>query len=140
MGFVVDRITEDLVARSRDNYRMFRENDPAFVERLDPDIAWHVPDTLPFGGDLHGVMEVFEFFAAMNELFEDAYPEPEEFLAAGDKLVVLGTWRGRARSTGIRVELPFAHVSQFRDGRLVYFRNYIDAAKVLQSVEGPASG
>ena len=40
----------------------------------------------------------------------------------------------------VHVELPFAHVQQFRNGKLVYFRNYIDAAKALQSLEGPAPG
>jgi ketosteroid isomerase-like protein len=83
---------------------------------------------------------VLEFVDNMGRLWEDAYPEAEEFLPAGDKLVVLGTWRARARSTGVRVEVPFAHVSQYRDGKLVYFRNYIDAAKVLQSLEEAPSG
>jgi hypothetical protein len=119
---------------------MFQESDPAWVDLLHPEIEWHVPDTLPGGGDLHDPLEVLGFLDTMSGLFEDAYPEPEEFLPAGDKLVVLGTWRARARSTGIRVEVPFAHVSQFRDGKLVYFRNYLDAAKALQSLEEAPSG
>jgi ketosteroid isomerase-like protein len=83
---------------------------------------------------------VLAFFETVSGLWEDARPEPDEFLAAADKLVVLGTWRARARSTGVNVELPFAHVQQFRAGKLVYFRNYIDAAEALQSLEGPATG
>ena len=138
VGAVVDPITEELVAQSRDAYRMFRENDPAFFDLVDPDVEWHVPDTLPGGGDLHGTLEVLEFLDTMSGLWDDAYPEPEEFLPAGDKLVVLGTWRARAKSTGVRVEVPFAHVQQFRDGKLVYFRNYLDAAKALRALEeGP---
>jgi hypothetical protein len=139
VGAVVDPITEELVGLSREAYRMIRENDPAFFDRVDPEIEWHVPDTLPGGGDLHGTVEVVEFLEAVGGLWEDAYPEPEEFLPAGDKLVVLGTWRARARSTGVRVEVPFAHVHQFRDGNLVYFRNYTDAAKALQALEEPPS-
>jgi len=140
VGTVVDPITEEVVRLSRDGYRMFRENDPAFLDRMDPEIEWHVPDTLPGGGDLRGPLEVVEFLDTMSGLWEDAYPEPEEFLPAGDKLIVLGTWRARARSTGVRVEVPFAHVHQFREGKLVYFRNYIDAAKALQSLEEAPSG
>jgi ketosteroid isomerase-like protein len=79
-------------------------------------------------------------FATVSGLWENALPEAEELLAAGDKLVVLGTWRARARSTGVHVELPFADVQQFRAGKLVHFRNYIDAAKALQSLEAPAPG
>jgi len=140
VGADVDPITEELVEQSRDGYRMFRENDPGFLDRMDPEIEWHVPDTLPGGGDLHGTMEVLEFLGTTSGLWDEAYPNPEEFLPAGDKLVVLGTWRARARSTGVRVEVPFAHVQQFRDGKLVYFRNYIDAAKALRSLEEAPSG
>jgi ketosteroid isomerase-like protein len=71
----VDPITEAVVGLSRDGYRMFRENDPAFLELLDPEIEWHVPDTLPGGGDLHGHLEVLEFVDNMGRLWEDAYPE-----------------------------------------------------------------
>jgi ketosteroid isomerase-like protein len=135
-----DPITDELVALARDTYRMFVEGDPAFLDAWDAEIEFHVPDTLPNGGALHGHMEVLAFFETVSGLWENPRPEPEEFLAAGDKLVVLGTWRAQARSTGVDVELPFAHVQQFRAGKVVYFRNYIDAAKVLQSLEGPASG
>lgn len=118
---------------------MFRENDPAVLEGLALDIEWRVPDSLPHGGELHGQWEVLEFWDAMSELFEDAYPDPEEFLPAGDKLVVLGTWRAVARATGVRVEVPFAHVVQFRDGKLASFRGYMDSWKALRSLEEPAS-
>jgi ketosteroid isomerase-like protein len=67
-------------------------------------------------------------------------PEPGGVPSGRRQLVVLGTWRARARSTGVRVEVPFAHVQQFRDGKLVYFRNYIDAAKALRSLEEAPSG
>jgi len=135
-----DPITDELVVLARDGYRMFGEGDPAFLDNWDPEIEWHVPDTLPGGGDLHGPAEVLAFFETVSGLWENPLPEPEEFLAAGDKLMVLGTWRARARSTGVEVELPFVHVQQFRGGKLVCFRNYIDAAKALQSLEGPAPG
>lgn len=136
----MDPITAELVERSRDGYRMIRENDPTFLDLVDPNVEWHVPDTLPGGGVLHGHLEVLEFMDTTSSLWSDAAPEPEEFLPSGESLVVLGTWRGRARSTGTWVELPFAHVQRFRDGKLVYFCNYIDAAKALQSLQDAPSG
>jgi ketosteroid isomerase-like protein len=130
-----DPITDEIVRQAEGSYRQFRENDPAFLDQIDEDVEWHVPDTLPGGGALRGQLAVLEFTDGMGRLWEDAYPEPEEFLPAGDTLVVLGTWRARARATGIRVEVPFAHVLRYRDGKLVYFYNYLDAAKALQSLE-----
>ena len=131
----MDRITDEHLARSREGYRLFRQQDPAFLDHWDPEIEVHVPDTLPRGGDLRGHAAALEFFAGIAELFEDPAPDPEEFLAANDKLIVLGTWRGTARSTGTRVEIPFAHVWQARDGKWVYFRNYLDAARALRALE-----
>lgn len=51
-----------------------------------------------------------------------------------DRLIVLGTWRATARATGARVDVPFAHVLRYRDGKVVYFRNYLDTATALQAL------
>jgi ketosteroid isomerase-like protein len=135
VAVVTDPITQDLVRQAEAGYRQFRENDPAFLDTIDPDVEWHVPDTLPGGGVLRGPLAVLEFMETTGGLWEDAHPDPEEFLPSGSTLVVLGRWRARARSTGVDVEIPFAHVLRYRDGKLVYFHNYLDAAKALQSLE-----
>jgi hypothetical protein len=130
----VDEVDEQTVRLAKETYRLFQEEDLAFFDRLDPDIEWHVTDTLPKGGDLHGIDEVIDHLEAVNEDFQ-GMPEPEEFIPAGDRVLILGTWRGRAKETGIQVEAPFAHLGRWRDGRLVDFRNYIDSAKVLRALE-----
>jgi ketosteroid isomerase-like protein len=130
-----DQITEDVVRQSEETYRMFRDGDLGFFDRLDPDVEWWMPETVPHGGSHHGEAGVVDLLEGMGELFEDAYPDPEEFIPAGDRLVVLGTWRARARATGNQVEAPFAHLLFFRDGRLLSFRNYIDSARVVQALE-----
>ena len=136
MTGATDAITEELVQQARAGYEQFRANDPAFLETIDPDVEWVVPDTLPGGGVLLGPLEVLEFLDRTSQLW-DAHPDPGEFLPAGDRVLVLGTWRGVARATGVRVEIAFAHVLAYRDGKLVQFHNYLDAAKALQSLEPP---
>ena len=49
----------------------------------------------------------------------------------------LGTWHARAHKTGRTVAVPFAHVYEIRDGKIVYFRNYIDSSEALESLEEP---
>ena len=137
---VFDPITDELVRQTRDGYRMVREHDAAFLDNIDPGVEWHVSDTLPRGGVLRGSWAVLEFMEAVDKPFEGATPDAEEFLQAGDRLIVLGTWRGTARATGVLVEVPFAHVQQFRHGKIAYFHNYIDTAKVLQSLEEAPPG
>jgi uncharacterized protein len=140
MGPVFDQITDELVELTRAGYQMIRDGDPAFLDLIDPDVEWHVPDTFPGGGALRGHWEVLAFLDASAQIWEDPHPEPHELLPSGDTLVVLGDWCGRARATGISVAVPFAHVSRFRGGLLVYFRNYIDAAEVAKALEVPPSG
>jgi uncharacterized protein len=132
-----DPITDADIERSRVLYRKFREGDPSAFDDWDGDVEIHVPKAIPGGGDLRGVLEFLEFTAAVGDRWEDAYPEPEEFMAAGDKLIVLGTWHGRARNTGRTAAVPFAHVYEMRDGKVVYFRNYIDSSEALESLEEP---
>jgi ketosteroid isomerase-like protein len=130
----VGEVEEEIRRLSEETYRMFRDGDPGFLERLDPDIDWHVTDTLPEGGDLHGVTAVMDYLEAFDEDFEGK-PDPEEFIELGDRVLVLGTWRGRARETGVQVEARFAHLGRWRDGRLLEFRVYIDSAKLLRALE-----
>ena len=141
MGAATDPITDALVEQSRDVYRMFSEQDPAFLDALDPDVEWHVPDTFPgAGGVFHGTWEVLACLEAIGDLFDARSPSPKSSCSAGETLIVLGTWRARARVTGVLVEVPFAHVLRFRDGKLVYFRNYIDSAEPLKALEASPSG
>jgi ketosteroid isomerase-like protein len=134
-----DVVTDEVVQRAKDGYAMFQRHDPAFLDGLDPEIEYRVPDTLPGGGHLRGQWEMLAFMDTVAGLWDDPRPEPEEFLPAGDKLIVLGTWRATAKATGVSVEVPFAHVLQHRDGRLASVRVYMDAAKALRSLEATPS-
>ena len=94
-------------------------------------------DVVRLSDEMYVMSEVIEFWEAMGELFEDAGPYAEELIPAGDRLLVLGTWRATVRRTGARVESRFAQVLGWRDGKLAEFRNHMDTAKVLQALEGP---
>ena len=80
----------------REGYRMFRDGDPAFMDRYEPDAEFIFPATLPSGGTYAGPWEAMEFWTTVGELFENPYPDPEEFLRVEDRLIVFGTWRARS--------------------------------------------
>jgi hypothetical protein len=58
-----------------------------------------------------------------------------EMLVYGDTILVLGTATGVGRKTGIRLEVPFAHVWVTREGQIVEFRQYIDPARFLAAID-----
>jgi ketosteroid isomerase-like protein len=103
------------IDRIRDGYRLFIENDPSFLDAFEPDATLVFPETLPNGGTYASPLEALEFWNRIGELFENPRPEPEEFTREGDLLVVLGHFQGRARKTGVRVALRFAHIYRLAD-------------------------
>jgi ketosteroid isomerase-like protein len=53
---------------------------------------------------------------------------PREMIEQGETVVVLGTLAGRAKQTGKAVKNEWAHVFKFRQGKVVFFQEYIDTA------------
>jgi ketosteroid isomerase-like protein len=118
----------ELVRRS---YVAFARDDlDAVLADMDPEIEWHQAQGLPHGGFYRGVDEVRRnIFDPLDEEWWDEFTaDPDEFLDAGSEVVVLGRYRGIAKETGKRLDVPFVHVWTVRDGRAVRFRQFLDTA------------
>lgn len=106
------------------------------------DIEWSSPDTLPWGGTRHGHDGVRTFASIFQDHVEGPWADPDDFLDAGDRVVVLGRLRGRARASGQSFEVHFAHVWTLTDGMASRYRGYFDSAPIiaaLQQGEEPAA-
>ncbi|HSD24632.1 MAG TPA: hypothetical protein VLB79_09925, partial [Solirubrobacterales bacterium] len=65
------------------------------------------------------------------ELFEPHYDEIHDL---GDgRLLAIGKIRIRGRGSGVETEVPSAPIARFRDGLLVYFRDFGDAAAAREA-------
>ena len=112
-------------------YEAFARGDlEAVVADMDPAIEWHQAQGLPHGGLYRGVEEVrASVFGPLEaEWWDEFSSDADEFLLAGEEVVVLGRYRGRAKRTGRRLDVPFVHVWSFRDGRAWRFRQFLDTA------------
>jgi len=123
-----------LVQRS---YVAFERGDlDAVLADMDPDIEWHQAQGLPHGGFYKGVDEVrrniFEPLDA--EWWAEFSATAEEFLDAGDQIVVLGRYRGVAKGTGKILDVPFVHVWTVRRGKAVRFRQFLDTAGWVEAL------
>ncbi len=65
-------------------------------------------------------------FTRLGTGWEGYTVTPEEFLDAGDRVVVLGTYSGIYKATGREVRAQFAHVWGVREGRIRSFQQYTD--------------
>ena len=111
---------------------------PGVLDRLGDDIEWRIagPSELPYAGIHRGREEVSRFFQTFSQAAEFEVFEPREYLAKGDKVVVLGQERQRIKATGRVVETDWAMVFTLRDGRITRFRNYVDSRDVSPTIAG----
>ena len=103
------------------------------LAQLDPDVSWRTPGApdLPTGGLRHGIPAVREFFPLLLNTFDLAEFQPHDFLAAGDKVVVLGTSREGPKGSGRLVDFRWVHVFTFRNGRIVAFEEPADVSELV---------
>lgn len=96
---------------------------------LSPSIRWTEAAGGPYGGVYVGPQQVLEqVFMKLGTEWEGFSATPHEFVASGDTVVALGEYGGIFKGTGKRLQVPFAHVWKFRDGRAVSFEQITDTA------------
>jgi hypothetical protein len=75
-----------------------------------------------------------EWVKTMDEIWEDGRHEPEEFVDAGDFVVVVLRVRARRRDIGVPFDMPLFHVFEMRDGKIQRGTAYLDKAEALEAV------
>lgn len=132
-------MTGDNLDVIRGGYEAFGRGDiNALLELFDDQIHWVTPGPpeLATSGKRTGRQAVAQFFAAVNEVFDIQRFEPKEFIAQGDRIVVLGEEAARVRSTGKLVELDWVHVFTMSNGKVVAFQEFFDTAAVVAALSG----
>ena len=103
---------------------------------LTHDIEWVLPETLPWGGAHHGHAGIASFADVVEEHVGGIWADPDDFLSADDRIVVVGRMIGEARATGREFEVPFAHVWALTDGVPSQMRGYYDTAPITAALAG----
>ncbi len=130
---------EELVGRL---YQALAAGDAATVdELLAPDFDGHFARLMPLGIGGHKVGAVAareQGWWAIGRAFSVRI-EPEEWIACADgRLLVIGRYIGRARSTGQPFEAGFAHLWRAQDGRLLSVHQFTDTASWAAALTPPA--
>lgn len=130
----------ELVAREQENtklveqiYEHFKRGDiKALLNLLSVNIEWQLPEieNVPFAGKRRGHEEMGQFFESLVGTQEFQHFDPREFIARGDKVLALGHYACRVKSTGREFGGDFAHVFTVHDGKVIKFHEYMDTAAV----------
>jgi uncharacterized protein len=117
-------------------YNAFAVGDvPGVLAGMSPDIVWNeaenslYADRNPYVGPESIRTGIF---ARLDAEWDGFAVEPEEYLDAGDKVVVLGRYRAGFKATGKAMDAQFAHVWSVRDGEAARMRQYIDTLQAAR--------
>jgi ketosteroid isomerase-like protein len=106
----------------------------AVAETFDEQVEWWTSEEIPNGGTIKGRDAVIQSFAAIGDDWDEFTLEPEQFLDAGDWVVVRGKARLKAKASGQTIEERFAHVVEIRDGKTVRGEFHSDSAKEYKAL------
>jgi ketosteroid isomerase-like protein len=126
-----------LRAMSEENVEVVRRVFEAYVggdleeslKYTDPDVVWNPVEEAPRRGHdaVRSNMERWE------SDWEDLETTPEEFIDAGDAVLVTVHFAGRGRGSGIEVDARLYEVYRLRDGKIVRMDEFTERSEALEA-------
>jgi ketosteroid isomerase-like protein len=113
-----------------------RRDVEALLEELDPEVEWHPALPVLVGGEAtvyRGHEGVREMLRDLYEAFAENHVELSEIRYLGDRLVAIGRTRARGNESGAETESPWAGVTEYKDGRAIRIRTYLDPNEALKA-------
>jgi ketosteroid isomerase-like protein len=100
-----------------------------------PDIDWRAIEGAPDDvGEFRGRDALRRYYEEWREMFDDIHNLVEEFIEVGDEVVVaLHHAGGRAKTTGLDIDMHYAIVYTVRGGQIVRGREYATRAEALDA-------
>ena len=125
-------MSEENVRRLRELYSRWAEgNYSEMPDLFAEDISFEVVN--PDGRTIVPRERMTTFWRDFLAQWEDFRTSAEEFVEAGDAVLVVERQRGIGKSSGVRTEATFYSVWTFREGRAVKVQWEMDRAKALKA-------
>jgi ketosteroid isomerase-like protein len=104
------------------------------------DIEWIIPgEDWPLAGTHRGHAGLAGLLQKASEMVETSFPEPPEFVAQGDRVLVVGFATGRIKGTKRTFEDNWVFAITVRNGKVTNIREYIDTQALARANEMDAS-
>jgi ketosteroid isomerase-like protein len=124
---------EQMVVALRGAYAAFNRGDiDAALEPLDARIEWSEPAEFPGGGMYHGHDGVKRYLTQSRAGFAEGSSEPEQFILAGDRIVVFVHAHIRPKGSDEWKDVRLADVYTIRNGKAVQMRAFADRQEALR--------
>jgi len=111
-----------------------RRDVEALLAELDADVEWQSAVLGSLGGEAtvhRGHDGVREMLRDLYEAFSEFRVEFSEIRDLGDRVVAIGRWITRGEESGVEVTPPLASVVDFKNGKAIRVRSYLDPEEAL---------
>jgi ketosteroid isomerase-like protein len=108
----------------------------AILADLDPDVEWHPAFPQLLGGERAIYREQEGIRLLMSELreaFAESDMEFPDIRDLGDRVLGLGRVCSVGKKSGVETESPFAFLVDFKNGRAMCVRSYLDHEQALEA-------
>jgi uncharacterized protein len=122
-------------------YKLFSQGDiPGVLKLMSPNVTWELPklENVPFTGKFQGVEGVGRFFSALAGAIDILKFEPREFIAQGNKVVVLGETRYRVKDQKEEIDDRWVDVLTVENGKIASYEQYGDTAQLERAFRSHA--
>jgi uncharacterized protein len=112
----------------KDGFAAFARGDiQGLLALFAEDIEWVIPGAgLPLAGTYRGHAGVASFFQKLNDDSEILAFEPREFVAEGDRVLVVGWERARVKATNRMYQSDWVMAFTVQNGKVTKFHEYGD--------------
>jgi ketosteroid isomerase-like protein len=105
------------------------------------DFEWIVPgEDWPLAGRHRGHAGLAAVLRKASEEVEMTYPAPPEFVAKGDRVLVVGVATGKIKATNKPFKDDWVFDIAVLDGKVTHIREYIDTQALVRASQMDVSG
>jgi ketosteroid isomerase-like protein len=127
-------MSQENVEVVRRSWRAFSQRDlDAFINCFDPDIEWHDVANLPDAGVHWGHRTFRRHVEGFIDAWDNIEVESEELAAVGKQVIARIRYSGTAMASGAGVEARATAVYDFRHGRILRVRQFVDHDEALEA-------
>ncbi|TAY97688.1 nuclear transport factor 2 family protein [Rhizobium leguminosarum] len=133
--------TEKNIQTVKDFFAAIGSSDrKALLALVAEDIEWIIPGKdWPLAGIYRGHAGLADLLDTASRSMETS-TEPREFVAQGDRVLVVGFANGKIKATNKTFEDDWVFAITVRDGRLTNIREYVDTQALARAAQMDASG
>jgi ketosteroid isomerase-like protein len=103
------------------------------------DIEWIIPGKdWPLAGTHRGHAGLAALLQKASDTVETSFPKPPEFVAQGDRVLVVGFATGKVKATNKTFDDDWVFAITVRDGKVTKIREYVDTQALARAASsGP---